>query len=97
MAGSQPSVSKNQLAQMLADKLEISKKQAVEFLEAFADTVTKQMKQGNKVNLSGFGIWKVAHRAARMGRNPATGESIQIKASKKAKFTPSKVLKEAVL
>jgi DNA-binding protein HU-beta len=97
MAEKQPSVSKNQLAQMLADQLEISKKQATEYLETFTDTVTKLMKQGNKVNISGFGIFKVANRAARMGRNPATGETIQIKASKKAKFTPSKALKEAVL
>ena len=87
----------NKVAQQLADKLQISKKQAMEFLDTFTDEVTKVMKSGGKLNLSGFGIFKVANRAARMGRNPKTGEAIQIKASKKAKFTPAKALKEAVL
>ena len=91
------SMTKNQFAQQLADKLQISKKQAMEFLDTFTDEVTKVMKSGGKLNLSGFGIFKVANRAARMGRNPKTGEAIQIKASKKAKFTPAKALKEAVL
>lgn len=90
-------VTKNKFIQHLAEKLTIPKKQAGEFLDTFVETVMHAMKRGDKVNLSGFGIFKVAHRKARMGRNPKTGESIHIKASKKAKFTPSKVLKEAVM
>ena len=91
------SVKKNQFLQTLAERLNIPKKQAAEFLDAFTEEVTKIMKKGDKLNLSGFGIFKVTARAAREGRNPRTGETIQIKASKKAKFVPSKALKEAVL
>lgn len=91
------SIKKIQFLQMLADRLSIPKKQAGEFLEVFVEEVTKIMKRGDKLNVSGFGIFKVNNRAARQGRNPRTGETIQIKASKKAKFVPSKALKEAVL
>lgn len=90
-------VKKTQFAKMLAEKLNIPNKQAAEFVEAFIEEVTKIMKSGEKLNLTGFGIFKVADRKAREGRNPRTGEAIHIKASKKAKFTPSKVLKEAVM
>lgn len=91
------SVKKNQFAQMLAEKLGVTKKQAAEFVEAFVGGVTEVLKKGNKLNVAGLGIFKVADRPARMGRNPRTGESIQIKASKKVRFTASKVLKESVL
>lgn len=91
-------VKKNQFIQNLAEKLNIPKKQAGEFLAAFEEEVIKAMKSGDKkLNLSGFGIFKVADRPARQGRNPRTGETIQIKASKKAKFVPAKALKEAVM
>jgi len=91
-------VKKNQFVQKLAERLNIPKKQAGEFLEVFMDEVIKAMKSGDrKLNLSGFGIFKVADRPARTGRNPRTGEVIQIKASKKVKFVPAKALKEAVL
>jgi len=90
-------VKKTQFIQSLADGLQITKKQAVAFLDCFTGEVTKIMKRGDKLNISGFGIFKVNNRPARMGRNPATGETIQIKASKKAKFVPAKALKEAVL
>ena len=91
------SVKKTQFIQSLSERLEIQKKQAAQFLEVFVEEVTKIMKKGDKLNISGFGIFKVNNRPARMGRNPATGETIQIKASKKAKFVPAKALKEAVL
>ena len=94
---SMATVKKNQFVQHLAEKLNIPKKQAAEFLQIFVDSVTGVMKKGDKLNLTGFGIFKVADRKAREGRNPRTGESIHIPASKKAKFVPSKVLKEAVL
>jgi DNA-binding protein HU-beta len=91
-------VKKNQFVQKLAERLNIPKKQAGEFLEVFMDEVVKAMKSGDrKLSLSGFGIFKVADRPARTGRNPRTGEVIQIKASKKLKFVPAKALKEAVL
>jgi DNA-binding protein HU-beta len=91
-------VKKNQLVQKLAERLNIPKKQAGEFLDVFMDEVVKAMKSGDrKLNLSGFGIFKVVDRPARTGRNPRTGETIQIKASRKMKFVPAKALKEAVL
>ncbi len=91
-------VKKNEFIQKLAERMNVPKKQAGEFLEIFTDEVVKVMKTGDrKLNLSVFGIFKVADRPARTGRNPRTGESIQIKASKKAKFVPAKALKEAVL
>lgn len=91
------SVKKTQFIQWIAEKMNVPKKQAGEFIDAFVAGVTDVLKRGDKLNVSGLGIFKVADRPARMGRNPRTGESIQIKASKKVRFTPSKVLKESVL
>ncbi|HTP57213.1 MAG TPA: HU family DNA-binding protein [Candidatus Paceibacterota bacterium] len=90
-------VKKTQLIQMLADKTGASKKDAAMWLESFVEMMTSQLKKGEKINITGMGIFKVADRKAREGRNPRTGEVIQIKASKKVRFTPSKVLKESVL
>ena len=89
-------VKKNQLVQMIAEKMDVPKKQAADFLDTFIDQVTSVMKKGDKVNITGFGIFKVADRKAREGRNPRTGEVVHIPASKKPRFTPGKVLKEAV-
>jgi DNA-binding protein HU-beta len=58
--------------------------------------MTARLKQGDRIRMSGLGILEVKARAARMGRNPATGEAIQIKASKKVGFRPAKELKEAI-
>ena len=91
------SVKKTQFAQWIADKMNIPRKQAHEFIDSFVAGVTDVLKKGNKLNVSGLGIFKVADRPARMGRNPRTGEAIQIKASKKVRFTSSKVLKKSVL
>lgn len=91
-------VKKNQFIQNLAGRWNVSKKQAGEMYEAFLDEVIKAMKSGDKkLNLSGFGVFKVVDRPARTARNPRTGETVQVKASKKAKFTPAKALKETVL
>jgi DNA-binding protein HU-beta len=90
-------IKKKQIAQALAEKAGASKKDGEMWLENFIEMMTSHMRKGDKINLSGFGIFKVAARAAREGRNPRTGETIQIKASKKVRFTPAKVLKEAVL
>jgi nucleoid DNA-binding protein len=90
-------IKKTQLIQMLADKTGASKKDAAAALEALVETITGLMRKGEKINITGLGIFKVADRKAREGRNPRTGETIQIKASKKVRFTASKVLKESVL
>lgn len=90
------SVKKTQFAQKMADRLGVSKKQAAEWIDVFTDEVTKVLQSGEKLNITGFGIFKVADRKAREGINPRTGEKIQIKASKKPRFTPGKLLKEAI-
>jgi DNA-binding protein HU-beta len=90
-------IKKTQLIQMLADKMNATKKDAAGWLDGFTETLTGQLKKGEKINITGLGIFKVADRKAREGRNPRTGEVIQIPASKKLRFTPSKLLKEAVM
>ena len=90
-------VKKSQLAQILAERMSVSKKDGAAWLDAFIEEVTKAMRRGDKVNITGFGIFKVSDRKAREGRNPRTGETIQIKASKKPRFTPGKLLKEAIM
>ncbi|HTT82745.1 MAG TPA: HU family DNA-binding protein [Rhizomicrobium sp.] len=90
------SVTLKQIAAELAKKHELSNKAAGAFLDDFVAVITKQLKKGSRIRLTGLGILSVRKRAARMGRNPATGEQIKIKASKKVSFRPSKELKEAV-
>ena len=92
----QPTVSMKQLAATLAGDHEMPKKQAEAILGDLVNLVTKHLKKGDRIRLAGLGILVVRKRAARMGRNPATGEPIQIKASKKVAFRASKELKEAV-
>ena len=86
----------SKVAAELAEKNEMSKKAAAEFLGAFVDLTVKHLKKGNKVRITGLGILQVRKRPARMGRNPATGEAIKIKASKKVAFRAAKELKEAI-
>ena len=74
----------------------LPKKQAHGMLADFVSAVTTHLKKGDRIRMSGLGILEVKTRAARMGRNPATGEAIKIKASKKVAFRPAKELKEAV-
>ena len=93
---SQPVVTMKHLAADLAEKHGISKKQAVTMFEDAVAMMTKHLKKGDKIRIAGFGIYQVRKRPARMGRNPATGEPIKIKASKKVAFRASKELKEAV-
>ncbi len=73
-----------------------TKKQAGLAVEAVFDTIVKTLSRGEEVAVAGFGTFRVAKRAARMGRNPKTGEAIQIAASTKPKFRAGKLLKEAV-
>jgi DNA-binding protein HU-beta len=84
------------LAAKLADDHEMSKKQSEAVLGDLVTLVTKHLKKGDRVRIGGLGILQVRKRAARMGRNPATGEQIQIKASKKVAFRAAKDLKEAI-
>ena len=84
------------LAADIAEAHELSKKQAETILTDLVDRVAKHLKKGERVRIVGLGILQVRKRAARMGRNPATGEEIQIKASKKVAFRAAKELKEAV-
>jgi DNA-binding protein HU-beta len=95
-AASQPTVTLKHLAAALAEKHEIPKKQSEAVLNDMVDLITKHLKKGDRIRFAGLGILQVRKRAARMGRNPATGEAIKIKASKKVAFRPAKELKEAV-
>ena len=85
-----------QIAATIADNHGLTKKQANEIFDDFVAATVKGLKKGAKIRLAGLGILQVKKRAARMGRNPATGESIKIKASKKVAFRVAKELKEAV-
>ena len=73
-----------------------TKKAAQEAVECVLSSITKSLKKGEDVTLTGFGSFKVVKRKARKGRNPYTGEEIKIKATKAPKFTPGKALKDAV-
>ena len=82
-------------AVMSAAQIE-TKKQADQAVEAVFDSIVKAMSRGEDVTITGFGTFRIARRAARMGVNPKTGEKIQIAASIKPKFRAGKFLKEAV-
>lgn len=84
------------MAVALADTHGLNKKQANEIMTDLVATITKHLKKGARLRLAGLGTLQVRKRAARMGRNPATGEAIKIKASKKVAFRAAKELKEAI-
>ena len=84
------------LANTLAEQHQLTKKQGAQMVEDLVGMITKHLKKGERVKIAGLGILQVRKRAARMGRNPATGEPIQIKASKKVAFRAAKELKESV-
>src|SRR5215470_3818143 len=92
----QATVTLKHLAANLSESHEMSKKQTEALLGELVNLVTKHLKKGDRIRIGGLGILVVRKRAARMGRNPATGEPIQIKASKKVAFRAAKELKEAV-
>ena len=87
---------KAELVAEVAKKTNLEKKQSHEIVDALFNTITDELKNGNKVQLIGFGTFEVRERAARKGRNPQTGEEIQIKASKVPAFKPGKGLKNVV-
>ena len=95
-AAVQATVTLKHLAASLADSHDVPKKQAEAVLGDLVMLTTRHLKKGTKIRLTGLGVLQVRKRAARMGRNPATGEAIKIKASKKIAFRPAKELKEAV-
>jgi len=87
---------KTDLIKEIANLTGLSQKDAAASLEAFLKTVTKFLKKGEVVTLIGFGTFKVVKTAARKGRNPQTGKEIQIKPSKRVKFSAGKALKDSV-
>jgi len=91
-----PTVTTKHLASALAEQHQLTKKQGLEMMEDLIGMITKHLKKGERVKIAGLGILQVRNRAARIGRNPATGEQIQIKASKKVAFRATKELKMAI-
>lgn len=89
-------MNKTELVAAVAEQAELSKKDAEKALKAFVDVVTDELKKGDKVQLVGFGTFEVSERAAREGRNPQTGETMKIEASKAPKFKAGKALKDMV-
>jgi DNA-binding protein HU-beta len=90
-------LNRRELVAALAEKTGAEKKATDAFLTAFTEVVTETVASGDPVAISGFAKFARVERAARMGRNPATGEAIKIPASKKVRVTPLKAFKDAVL
>ena len=89
-------MNKAELVTAMADQAGLSKKDAEKALKAFTDVVADELKKGEKVQLVGFGTFEVSERAAREGRNPQSGEVMQIPASKAPKFKAGKALKDFI-
>ena len=89
-------MNKADLIESIANTADLSKASAGRALDAAIEAITKALKNGDTITLVGFGTFSVRHRKARMGRNPRTGEEIQIKASKVPGFKPGKALKDAI-
>jgi DNA-binding protein HU-beta len=89
-------MTKTDLIEGLSNKLGLVKIDAERVVDGVLDAITEALKQGDRVNISGFGTFAVSMRDARAGRNPKTGESIEISASRSAKFKPGKQLKESL-
>lgn len=89
-------MNKTELIDAMADSADISKAAAGRAFDAAVSAITEALKSGDQVSLIGFGTFMVRERSARQGRNPQTGETIQIKASKSPAFKAGKALKDAV-
>ena len=89
-------MNKNDLIAQVSDSTGVSRSDATRLIEATLDAITAALKQGDEVRLVGFGTFAVSQRAATTGRNPRTGEEIQIPAVKQPKFKAGKQLKDAV-
>src|SRR5277367_6696444 len=90
-------MNKRELAKAVAVQADVELKTVVSVIDGFTEVVTAVVSKGEPVSIPGFAKFVKVNRAARMGRNPATGEAIRIKASKKARITPVKAFKDAVL
>jgi len=95
-AKAQTTVTLRNLSDAIAEAHELPKKQANAMLTEMVEMIAGHLKKGSRIRIGGLGILQVRHRAARMGRNPATGEAIKIKASKKIAFRPAKELKQSI-
>lgn len=89
-------MNKKEIIETVADMYEMSKSEVKNILDATLDTMKDALEDGQKVELFGFGNFTIVERAARKGRNPATGDAIDIAASKAVKFKPSKNLKDLI-
>ena len=89
-------MNKTELVAAMAKETQLAKKDVEAVLKSFIDVVSEELKKGEKVQLVGFGTFEVSKRAAREGRNPQTGETMQISASKAPKFKAGKALKDLV-
>ncbi len=89
-------MTKAELIEALSNKLPLNKADAERAINIVLDDVIAALRQGERVNISGFGTFSVSERQARTGRNPKTGESIEISASRSAKFKPGKQLKDSL-
>ena len=89
-------MNKTELVEFIATQADLSKAKAAEAVDAFVEAVTTSLKKGKDVTLVGFGTFTISKRAARTGRNPQTGATINIAASEAPKFRPGKSLKDAV-
>lgn len=89
-------MNKTELVAAMADQAGLSKKDAEKALAAFTSVVTDELKKGGKIQLVGFGTFETSERKAREGRNPQTGKTMKIAASKAPKFKAGKALKDAV-
>ena len=89
-------MNKTELVAAMAEKAQLSKKDAEAALKAFTDVVAEELKKGEKIQLVGFGTFEVSERAARTGRNPQTGAEMKIAASKAPKFKAGKALKDSI-
>jgi DNA-binding protein HU-beta len=89
-------MNKGDLINMVAEQADLTKNQASDAVNAVFDAVSKALTEGDKATLIGFGTFSISERAARQGRNPQTGETIQIAASKVVRFKAGKELKDKV-
>ena len=89
-------MNKSELVSAIAEKTSLKKSDAEKAVKAFTEVVAEELKKGDKVQLVGFGTFEVLERPAREGRNPKTGETIKIEASKKVNFKVAKALKDEI-
>jgi DNA-binding protein HU-beta len=89
-------VTKSEFVDQVADRADLNKKQASDAVDAVLETIQETLKRGSDVTFSGFGKFHVAERSAREGRNPSTGEKIQISASRVPRFTAGSGLKKSI-